>query len=159
MKYSKERARAIADYIRQGETQRAAAEKAGINQATFYEWRKTKAEFADMIKKSLDELEANRTHNTKASLYKRAMGYEVTETETLYSVDADGERIVERIKEKTRHVPADTAALIFILTNRLPHEWRNRQDISGAIDISHITDEQLNQVIDGIAKSIGDGDE
>ncbi len=67
------------------------------------------------------------------TLYRRALGYQVTETERRYEMTevedpVTGENRVIRklveVKEKIKEVPPDTTAALFWLKNRRPAEWR-----------------------------------
>ena len=62
-------------------------------------------------------------------MWKRAMGYEVTETETEYVSDANGKPKIKSQKSKVKHIQPDTGALIFALTNVAPKKWVNKQKV------------------------------
>lgn len=62
-------------------------------------------------------------------MWKRAMGYEVTETETEYVSDANGNPKIKSQKSKVKHIQPDTGALIFALTNVTPEKWVNKQKV------------------------------
>lgn len=62
-------------------------------------------------------------------MWKRAMGYEVTETETEYVSDANGNPKIKSQKSKVKHIQPDTGALIFALTNVAPEKWVNKQKV------------------------------
>ena len=56
------------------------------------------------------------------ALYKRAVGFEYEEVETLYEeVNGEKKKKVKRIK---RTALPDTSAIIFWLKNRKPEQWR-----------------------------------
>ncbi len=59
MKYSKEIVEKIAGYIRLGMRNEDAARIAGVAEATFYEWKKSKAEFSEALKGAEDQGEAS----------------------------------------------------------------------------------------------------
>jgi hypothetical protein len=65
----------------------------------------------------------------EATLWKRAMGYEVTETDTEYVTDAKGDKKIKSQKTKIKHIQPDTGALIFALTNVAPDKWVNKQKV------------------------------
>lgn len=128
-KYNKQTVEAICAFIRDGDSQKIACKKAGIGDSTFHDWMHAKPEFAERIKKAKEEFQATITGRLEASLWKRAMGYEVTETETEYVSDANGNPKIKSQKTKVKHIQPDTAALIFALTNVAPERWVNKQKI------------------------------
>ena len=72
----------------------------------------------------------------ESALYKRAIGYEYTETSK--EVGLDGVKIKTTVKQ----VAPDVTAQIYWLNNRRPDRWRNKQDISieGASKVEIIND-------------------
>lgn len=128
-KYNKQTVEAICAYIRDGDSQKLACKKAGIGDSTFHDWIKAKPEFSERIKKSKEEFQATITGKLEATLWKRAMGYEVTETETEYVSDANGKPKIKSQKSKVKHIHPDTGALIFALTNVAPKKWVNKQKV------------------------------
>ena len=81
----------------------------------------------EAIKKAKEECQETITGKLEATLWKRAMGYEVTETETEFVRDKEGNPVVKSQKKKVKHIHPDTGALIFALTNVAPDKWVNRQ--------------------------------
>lgn len=128
-KYNKQTVEAICAFIRDGDSQRLACKKAGIGESTFFDWVKLKPEFSDKIKKAKEEFQATITGKLEATLWKKAMGYEVTETETEYVTDKEGNQKVKSQKIKVKHIQPDTGALIFALTNVAPEKWVNKQKV------------------------------
>lgn len=126
-KYGKEMTDLLCSYIREGDSQRLACKKAGITESTFFDWASKKPEFSSAIKKAKDEFQATIVGKLEASLWKRAMGYEVTETDTEYVSDSEGNPRIKSQKTKVKHVQPDTGALIFALTNVAPDKWVNKQ--------------------------------
>lgn len=127
MKYNKTTVAQICAYIMEGDSQKIAAQKAGVSKSQFYEWKKSKSEFADALKKAKDEFLSGIVNKLEASLWKRATGYDVTETDTEYVSDADGSPKIKYQRKKTKHVAPDTGALVFALTNLCPERWVNKQ--------------------------------
>lgn len=128
-KYNKQIIDTICSYIKNGDSQKTACKKAGIAESTLYEWLKKKKELSEAIKKAKDEFQDTIVGKLEASLWKRAMGYEVTETEMEYTRDAKGELKIKSKKTKIKHIQPDTGALIFALTNVAPDKWVNRQKV------------------------------
>lgn len=128
-KYNKQTVEAICGFIRDGDSQKLVCKKVGIGDSTFHDWIKAKPEFSERIKKAKEEFQATITGKLEATLWKRAMGYEVTETETEYVSDANGNPKIKSQKSKVKHIQPDTGALIFALTNVAPYKWKNMQKI------------------------------
>jgi transposase-like protein len=103
----------------------------GIADATFYEWKQTKAEFSDSVKKAADKFNELIVTEAKKSLVKKIRGYVVQEKKTVTvdtgKKDNEGKPIV-RVKEHVildKYFQPDTAAIIFALTNRDSANWKN----------------------------------
>lgn len=128
-KYNKQIIDTICSYIKNGDSQKTACKKAGIAESTLYEWLKKKKELSEAIKKAKDEFQDTIVGKLEASLWKRAMGYEVTETEMEYTRDDKGELKIKSKKTKIKHIQPDTGALIFALTNVAQNKWVNRQKV------------------------------
>ena len=128
-KYNKQTVEAICGFIRDGDSQKLACKKAGIGDSTFHDWIKAKPEFAERIKNSKDEFLATITGKLEATLWKRAMGCEVTETDTEYVSDSNGNPKIKSQRTKVKHIQPDTGALIFALTNVAPDKWVNKQRV------------------------------
>lgn len=128
-KYNSQIVETICSFIRSGDSQKLACKKAGIGDSTFHEWVHKKKGFKDKIQKAKDEFQDTITGKLEATLWKRAMGYEVTETDTEYVTDANGKQKIKSQKTKTKHIQPDTGALIFALTNVAPEKWVNKQKV------------------------------
>lgn len=126
-KYNKEIVQRICNFIRDGDTQKVAAERAGISEAAFYEWMNSKVEFLEAVKKAREDFQETIVAKLEATLYRKAQGYEVTETDTEYINGKDGKPIIKSQKKKIKHIQPDTGALIFALTNLAPDKWKNKQ--------------------------------
>ena len=105
----------------------------GITPKTYHQWVNDYPDFADAIEQAKDERMQAMVIEAKKSLMKKIQGYDVTETKV---VTVPGTKRDEKgnpkpiIKEQTttkKHIQADTAAIIFTLTNGDPEHWRNRQ--------------------------------
>ena len=104
-----------------GKDDKAIAKALGVSVTTLRNWRTEFPSFADAIQQGRD------TWNVTAveeSLVKRAIGYEVEEK----SVTTGGKH-GDTETTTTRHIPADTRAAQFVLTNRAPNRWKNRQEV------------------------------
>lgn len=121
---------------------------AGISKSTFHDWKRTKPDFLDSLKKAQAEFDENLVAEAKRSLMKKVKGYEFTETKK--SINAKG----SIFKEETivKHVPADTTSLIFVLTNKAPDEYRHRAQLDARVSletkIAGLDESQLDDIID-----------
>lgn len=115
--------------IEEGYTNNEAMRFAGVSHDAFYKWMRTKAEFADLVKKARENFMEKRQGELEQSLMARAMGTtKVEEITSEYMAGADGKPVLVKQVRKEKTVPPDTAALIFALTNAAPDKWRNRQN-------------------------------
>lgn len=128
-KYNNEIVERICGFIRDGDSQKLACKKVGIGDSTFHDWMNAKPEFSERIKKAKEDFQATIIGKLEATLWKRAMGYEVTETDTEYVSDANGNPRIKSQKTKVKHIQPDTGALIFALTNVAPERWVNKQKV------------------------------
>jgi len=106
--------------------------KVGISESLFYEWKNSKVEFLEAIKKAKEDFRDLCCVEAQRSLIKRIRGYDVEEERIVYSgteKNEDGKRklkVKERVVTK-KHVASSDALIIFTLTNRDPDNWRNQQ--------------------------------
>lgn len=122
----------------------------GIDDDTYYEWRK-KAEFSEAIKKANMAFASRTTHEAVNALKRKAFGYEITVTEQeakprriVYydpktgrkAREEQGELTTAKASKKQVVVAPDTAALIFLLTNLSPEEWKNYQRADIVADVN-----------------------
>lgn len=149
-KYSKIIVEKICSLIREDSyTIAEICQHVGISEAIYFKWKNEKVEFFESIKKAEDARLQLFVAEAKKSLLKKIQGYDVEETRTIYlkpaKDDASDEKEAKEVKKKLRikeqtvikkHVQADTAAIIFTLTNGDPDNWKNRQnsDINAKVD-------------------------
>lgn len=95
----------------------------GVADSTFRLWVKKYSAISAAYKKG----KAPADYEVENALYKRAMGYEYTETveEIIKGADGEERRHVKRFK---KHMPSDPASMFFWLKNRRPDRWRERQN-------------------------------
>lgn len=141
-KYSNEIKERICNYIREGDSQKLACNKVGIGTSAFHDWVRKDSQFSEEIKKAKDDFQATIVGKLEASLWKRAIGYEVTETETEYTSDKEGKPRIKSQKTKIKHIQPDVGALVFALTNVAPEKWINRQRIDNTILTKEKEEEQ-----------------
>ena len=137
----------------------------GITRQTFYQWQHDNPEFAQAVEDASNELLDKMKVEAKKSLMKKIQGYEVTETKvvTIPSKQKDEKGNPKPIiKEQTttkKHIQADTAAIIFTLTNGDPEHWRNRQttEVTGKDGkdlFLQISDEELDKEIADLKRKL-----
>ena len=108
----------IEGWARQGLTDEQIASNMGISTATFYNWRNKHVEILESLKKGKAPVD----FEVENALYKRAVGFEYEEVETLYE-EVNGEK-KKKVKRTKRTALPDTSAIIFWLKNRKPEQWR-----------------------------------
>lgn len=98
----------------------------GISRQTFYNWLNDNPEFAQAVEDANNELLDKMNIEAKKSLMKKIKGYDVIETHVTTVPGKDGNPVIKEQKNVKKHIAADTAAIIFTLTNRDPERWKNR---------------------------------
>lgn len=128
----------IESLLQNAMTAEQVAEKIGIDKDTFYAWKNKYPEVAEAIKRGKAPVDTR----VVAALYRSAMGYtyeEVTREPKALSTKELKERaemedppppplIVTKVVRK--YVAPNIIAQIFWLKNRLPAEWKDRNDVS-----------------------------
>ena len=133
----------------------------GITPKTYHAWINDYSDFADAVERARDERLQMMVIEAKKSLMKKIQGYEVTETKVV-TVPTKGDPSKPTIKEQTntkKHIQADTAAIIFTLTNGDPTRWRNRQttEVTGKDGkdlFKMLSDEELDKQIADLEKKL-----
>lgn len=113
-----------------GKDDAAIAKALGVSVTTLRNWRQEHPSFHLAIQQGRD------TWNVTAveeSLVKRAIGYEVEEESLV-----EGGKYGNQLTTTRRHIPADTRAAQFVLTNRAPERWKLRQEVehTGAVGLT-----------------------
>jgi transposase-like protein len=141
---------------REGRTDKELAASLGIAESTLYDWMNRHPEFAEAIKEAKEK--PNR--EVEAALFKRAIGYDVTEGVVITDRKTGKQKTIRATK---RHVPGDVTAMIFYLKNRRPELWKDvrHQTHGGSVrlggtDLSRLTDKQLDELEDLLTAAEGD---
>jgi hypothetical protein len=131
--------------LEKGATQREAAEKAGINIDTFYEWMKSKTDFSDAVRRAKENARLNAVASVERSLLELAQGFEYEEVRTEYESrlvedEQTGKKeykpvIKKQVRTQKRVVP-NVEAIKFLLTNRDPEHWKNRIESAMTGDVN-----------------------
>lgn len=124
-KYKPEYARQAAKMCELGATDDELADFFEVTRKTLCNWKSKHKEFLRALTLGKEASDAR----VVSSLYHRAMGYSHDEERI---VTQDGKPEIVTV---TRHYPPDTTAAIFWLKNRDPEKWREKQEISGDMNL------------------------
>lgn len=139
----------ILELVSKGYSNKAATEKAGVNETTLYEWLSKKPEFSKMFKEAQATGDMVRINSVESALLDVARGFEYEEVRTEYESKlnpATGQyepTIKKQVRTKKRVVP-QTEAIKFYLTNKAPEEWKNRVEQNTTGNLA--TDLQIRMV-------------
>lgn len=122
--------------IEDGHTNREAAQAAGINEDTFYEWFKTKPAFSEAVLRARKNGERNAIARVEASLLDLAVGFEYEEVATEYESRPNPDPqalekyipVIKKQKRTKKRVVQSIEAIRFYLSNKCPDVWKNRTD-------------------------------
>lgn len=106
---------------RTGMTLSEVAEGLEISQQTLFRWKNKYPELNESLKENKNFIDSL----VEDSLLKRALGFEVIETE----VTKDALGVVTKTKITTKKILPDVTAQIFWLKNRQRARWKDRWDI------------------------------
>lgn len=136
-----------------GATDEKIADALQIDIATFYRWKDRHADFCDAILQGKDQADAA----VASSMYHRAKGYKHRATKIFYdpkAAEAEYDQYNKALKKwedegmqgpmpeppspeagvvKVDYIeryPPDTAAAKFIMTNRHPDQWKDKQEVT-----------------------------
>ena len=109
-----------------GATNKEMAEAFGISMRTVIRWMNEHESFADAVERGKNIADAK----VERSLYQRAIGFEITDTEKTVDMDKDGNPKPVRIKNTTRKIVPDTMAIMYWLNNRKRGQWSQRQEVA-----------------------------
>ena len=142
----------LLQYIRDGSTFKEACQRAGVSDSQFYEWKSKKPDFSDEVKKAHKEGRAKIVPELERALYKRALGYEYTETKTETFPDGN-----DRVTVTRKQMPPDVGALVFALCNLAPGDWRNKVEnqVSGDLKTTvkvEVGDKETQKEIEKLSK-------
>lgn len=102
------------------------ADLLGIGARTFYDWLDRYPSFSQFYKKGLDA----KLDKVELNLYQRASGMTYKETTKTVVKGKKGEDIGKaEVKEVTKYLPPDVAAMCFILKTQRRDKWAERQEV------------------------------
>ncbi len=133
-----EKAPIVLGFLSDGYTNKEAAQKAGIEEPTFYAWLKEYPEFFKSVQDARKNGEQKAIAAVESSLLDLAKGFEYEEVTTEYESQKNpdynpkkgGEKYIPVIKKQKRtkkRVIPSIEAIKFFLTNKAPDIWKNRQ--------------------------------
>ena len=130
-KLFQEKSAVMLEHFSNGYTTKAACEKAGIGEETFYGWMRRNSEYAEMVRNARKEGEQRSIADVEASLLDLAKGYDYEEVRTEYESKLNPttgkyEPTIKKQVRTKRHVMPSTEAIKFYLTNKAPELWKNR---------------------------------
>lgn len=97
-------------------------------------WEK-KSEFSEAIAQARTAFRKKCVGIAYNSLLKRVQGYDVPLTSEEAIRDNGGKLVTKSASRRMKHIPPDVGAIIFMLTNMDPDNWKNRRDGKEAITI------------------------
>lgn len=129
----------IEGWARDGLTDEQIAANMGIAVSTLNNWKNDHVEILETLKKGKEVVD----RQVENALLKRALGYSYDEITREGGVET---------KRVTKEVTPDTTAQIFWLKNRMPHKYRDKQDVehSGRINVKtayeNMSEEELSEL-------------
>lgn len=139
-----------------GKTDTDIAEELGISITTLRNWRENHPSLHAAIQNGRDHWAVT---TVEQSLIKRAQGYEYEEVSTEPAVgrDKDGGVYVQTdkpiVKTVKKHMPPDTKAAQFVLTNRSPERWKDRQQVEHSGTLAIEVPEHMRHMLSTIFQS------
>ena len=112
----------IEAWCRDGLTEADIAKNTGVSVTTLGIWKRNYPSFLAALKRGKEVVDVL----VENALYKRAMGYEYTETKETSYKDGEG-KLFKRVERYTKQIAPDVTAQIFWLKNRKKEEWRDAQ--------------------------------
>ncbi|MCC8076248.1 MAG: helix-turn-helix domain-containing protein [Clostridiales bacterium] len=111
-------------WARDGLTDEQIAKNIGCSVRTLYGWKERYPQISQSLKKGKEVAD----YQVENALFKRATGYEATETRV---EEYEGEI---KTVTTTKPVPPDVTAQIFWLKNRRPDKWRDKPEPASSPD-------------------------
>lgn len=123
--------------VKKGFTKKEVAEFFGASVDALNRWLKKYPE----MDAAFDDWKAVADDKVEQALFRKATGYQTTETKVFMS---NGQPVTETVE---KNYAPDTIAGIFWLKNRKPRHWRDRQEV--AMDASENLQEVMEQISSG----------
>jgi len=148
-------------------TLESCCEAEGITDRTLRNWAEKISAISASLKKAKIEAEENSRadlrEKARFGLLKKVTGFEVTEKKTFYDADDN----VTKIIETTKYIPPSDTAIIFVLTNLDPDNFKHLRAVEVTaeaepgpeIDFSELTDDELKIFVDLMRKAEAKGEQ
>ncbi|MDE6370431.1 MAG: hypothetical protein K2K92_02955 [Duncaniella sp.] len=153
-KYGKPITEKICDYLSKGKYSYAQiSRKVGIHPDTFTDWLNLHPEFREAVEVAKQTYLDSLSIKARCALEKRVEGFYAPETRTVKrKLKGESEMTVIEETVTDKYVAPDTTAIIFVLTNTDPENWKNRHsaEVTGkdGKDLLELkTDEELDAEI------------
>lgn len=131
---------------RRGLSDEDIAKAINVNRSTIYAWKKSYPEISNALKEG--KLVADLA--VESALFKKAIGFTVTDTKTTSFLDKETGELVEGKSEvTTKHVLPDTLAIMFWLKNRCPDLWKDK-----VTEQSDTAETQLNTYLNKLSDAL-----
>lgn len=139
---------AVTGWAKEGYIDIEIAKKLGVGETTFYKWKKERPEFEAALLKGKEIANGELVN----AAFRNATGYYVTVTEpikrkVLVNVGTEDrpyykeEETIEMVTYD-KYIPANSTMGIFMLKNRIPDSYRDKQEIKhdGQVGVTFIDD-------------------
>lgn len=128
---------AIRGWAQQGSLDAEIWTALGISEPTFYKWKREYPEFTQAIRKGKYDSNGEILN----SAFKQSTGYYVSVTEPMKLRDEMGAEHVELVTYD-KFIPANSTMAIFMMKNRLPEQYKDRQEIKheGTMGVTIVDD-------------------
>ena len=110
----------IGKQIKNGAEEKQVCKAIGISEDTWYKYKASKPEFAELIKNNRQLL----VTDLRGALVKKAFGYNYEEEKMYKTIDKDGNEVV-KVEKYRKHLPPDVAAINLCLKNYDKENWSN----------------------------------
>lgn len=139
----------IKEYAEAGLQYKEIAEKLGVSDVTFWQWRKAYPQIANAVKVGNEPS----NERLRSAIMQRATGYDVEESKTVENIaivtNADGSteevvisKVVTTIK---KHIPAEPRMLQLMIHNRLSDEFKPINEIKAVVDVNQRMDVEMTR--------------
>lgn len=120
----------LLELVRAGNNNTGIAKAMKVDVKTVYRWLQKNPD----LKKAIEQIRREVLYeDAKEALAYKLRGHYVVEEKTVVLKDKNGERVI-RTEKHRKHIPADTACVLFILKSVRPDLWGDRRDFN--IDLS-----------------------
>lgn len=123
-------------WARNGLTDEQIAHNVGITSKTLREWKKRFGAICASLKRGKEVVDIE----VENALFKRALGYDYEEIKT---EETEKGTFITKYR---RHIPPETAAIVFWLKNRKSADWRDKREYEANTETLEKLDQVLAQI-------------